>query len=235
MNISSKVLFARCWNFFWEFDLYQATMIKWTRSNDEIRGFCDRRSTRIWIPPIKIHHFEHQIKILKWILTFGQLMNEHPLWWNRKWNLLHPRATLTYVSYHLLQMKWFLSEQVILFRMNHDTVWLKNGEIVKKFLTLAALWTWNSWLWWIKNPQPCATYNQFEYLIKEFCSDSDFRFLDRKQPLHVRKFNFDDVKGSFEVIWKADLLITAEIQGVKCKFLFSQFLVDWILPYDESK
>ena len=119
--------------------------------------------------------------------------------------------------------------------MNHDTVWLKNGEIVKKFLTLAALWTWNSWLWWIKNPQPCATYNQFEYLIKEFCSDSDFRFLDRKQPLHVRKFNFDDVKGSFEVIWKADLLITAEIQGVKCKFLFSQFLVAWTLPYDESK
>ena len=115
MNISSKGLFARCWNFFGEFDLYQATMIKWTRSNDEIRGFCDRRSTRIWTPPIKIHHFEDQIKILKWILTFGQLMNEHPLWWNRKWNLLHPRATLAYVSYHLLQIKWFLSEQVILF------------------------------------------------------------------------------------------------------------------------
>ena len=77
-------------------------------------------------------------KILKWILTFGQLMNEHPLWWNRKWNLLHPRATLTYVSYHLLQMKWFLSEQVIVYSKR----WIMTpfGWKMEKLWKSSSLW-----------------------------------------------------------------------------------------------
>ena len=41
-----KSVFCTLLKFFPEFDLDQTTVIKWTRSNDEIRGFYERRSTR---------------------------------------------------------------------------------------------------------------------------------------------------------------------------------------------